>query len=335
MSRTRCKHLESELVGTDAIGAGPYSLTYDLNSSLTELTRVDLVGKHWNDPHGMPIIEKLVLPNIPDVQTQVVMFENGELDLIKVDSETYHSALDPGHPFNPLLYVSPYGGLTAVNLNDYRTPLEDLLARKALAHSQDMEEIVKTVWGPTAVPAKGLISSHVPCHHSDADPHPYDPDLARQFLSDSSYGGVDNLPALMINLSRPDDVDMGRLIRAYWQNNLSGELEVRGRNDPLGQRRLGFIQGVDLEAHGLEREMERRGYVQFTSPLNRGVPIRLRSSAACRPPNSSMKSSTRISTEATHSFFLCSATLIRCLSITRTGAPPSKHTRRSTWSRST
>ena len=241
--------LSEENWGNAPIGAGPFSLAYDPDTGLTELTRVDLVGKHWNGPHDTPTIEKLVLPNIPDVQTQVIMFENGELDLMKIDSETYQAALDPSHPFNSLLYVSPYGGLSAIKLNDYRTPLEDLLVRKALAHSQDMEEIVKAVWGSTAVHAKGLISPHVPCHNPDADYQPYDPDLARLELASSSYHrSVDNIPPLMIDLSRPDDVDMGRLMKTYWKDNLGVDLEVRSRNDPLSQRNLGFVRGVDVEA---------------------------------------------------------------------------------------
>ena len=246
--------LSDESWGNAPIGAGPFSLTYDPDSGLTELTRVDLVGKHWNGPHGTPIIEKLVLPNIPDVQTQVLMFENGELDLIKVDSETYQSALDPGHPFNPLLYVSPYGGLSAIKLNTDHSPLEDLLVRKALAHSLDMEEIVTTLWGSAAVRAKGLISRHVSCHNADADPQQYDPDLARRALAKSSYGSVDNLPPLMINLTRPDEAEMGRLMKTYWKDNLGVDVEVREGNDRLSERRLGFVSGVDLEAHQLYPE---------------------------------------------------------------------------------
>ena len=93
--------------GNAPIGAGPFSLTYDPDSGLTELTRVDLVGRHWNGPHDTPIIEKLVLPNIEDEQARLIMFENGELDVMRVDRETYEAALDPGHPFNPMLYSSP------------------------------------------------------------------------------------------------------------------------------------------------------------------------------------------------------------------------------------
>ena len=53
------------------------------------MTRVDLVGKHWNGPNDTPIIEKLVLPNIPDEQARLIMFENGELDVMTIDIQTY------------------------------------------------------------------------------------------------------------------------------------------------------------------------------------------------------------------------------------------------------
>ena len=254
--------LSDESWGNAPIGAGPFSLTYDPDSGLTELTRVDLVGKHWNGPHDTPMIEKLVLPNIPDAQAQVLRFENGELDLMKIDSKTYNAALDPAHRFNPLLYVSPYGGLTAIKPTIDLVPLEDLSVRKALAHGQDMEEIVKTIWGPTAVRAKGLISRHVPCHNPDAGYQPYDPDLARQWLSNSSYGSADNLPPLIVDLIRPDEFDMGRLIKAYWKDNLGVDLEVRQHSYPLSERRLGFVSGVHLEARKLDWESMRRHYVR-------------------------------------------------------------------------
>ena len=87
--------------GNAPIGAGPFSLAYDPQTGLTELTRVDLVGKHWNGTHDTPLIEKLVLPNIEDEQHRLLMFENGELDVMRVGRETYQAALDSGHPFNP------------------------------------------------------------------------------------------------------------------------------------------------------------------------------------------------------------------------------------------
>ena len=110
--------------GNAPIGAGPFSLTYAPETGLTEITRVDLVGRHWNGPSQTPIIEKLELPNIEDEQQRLLMFENGELDVMRVGSETYEAALDPGHPFNPMLYASPYGGLWFIKLRKDDAPLE-------------------------------------------------------------------------------------------------------------------------------------------------------------------------------------------------------------------
>ena len=149
--------LADESWGNAPIGAGPFSLTYDPDSGLTELIRVDLVGKRWNGPRHSHdstgystsiIIEKLVLPYIPDEQARLVMFENGELDVMPIDIETYQAALDSGHPFNPLLNESPSGGLSFIRMKIDMAPVEDLLIRRALARSQDMENIVRAVWVP-------------------------------------------------------------------------------------------------------------------------------------------------------------------------------------------
>ena len=218
--------LANESWGNAPIDAGPFSLTYDPATGHTELTRVDLVGMHWKGPNDTPIIERLVLPNIEDEQARLVMFENGELDVMSIDIETYTAALDPGHPFKPLLYESSYGGLWFIRMRRDWEPLEDLLVRKALAHSVDMESVVRDVWGPTATHAKGVISSLIPCHNPDASYQPYDPDLARELLPISTYGSASALPPLKIDLSRPDMLKMGRQLGAYWKDNLGIDLDI-------------------------------------------------------------------------------------------------------------
>ena len=227
------------------IGAGPYSLTYDPDSGLTELTRADLVGKFWNGPHDTPIIEKLVLTHFPDQQTRLIMFENGELDLIRIDAAAYEAMLDPDHSYNPLLYDSPLGGLWFIRLQTDMAPLEDPLVRKALAHGQDMAAIVKSIWGRSERHARGLLSSRLPCHDPNSLPQPYDPDLARQELAMSSYEDGSKLPPLLIELHRPDMFTMSVAIKEFWKDNLDVHLEVLElgavrRSDPqLLRRSLG------------------------------------------------------------------------------------------------
>ena len=228
--------LANESWGNAPIGAGPFSLTYDPATCHTELTRVDLVGMHWKGPNDTPIIERLVLPNIEDEQARLVMFENGELDVMSIGIETYQAALDSGHPLNPLLYESSYGGLWYIKMRTDMAPLDDLLVRKALAQSANMEKIVRAVWGPTATHAKGIISSVLPCHNPDADYLPYDPDFARQALHTSSYGSASALPPLKIDLSRPNMVEMGVAIMEYWKDNLGIDLDILKRENGVPRR---------------------------------------------------------------------------------------------------
>ena len=99
-----------------------------------------------------------------------------------------------------------------------------------------MESIVSAVWGPTATHAKGLISSLTPCHDPDAHYQPYDPDLARQQLSGSTYGSGPDLPLLMIDLHRPDMVAMGVAMKEYWKDNLDVDLDILKRESGVPRR---------------------------------------------------------------------------------------------------
>ena len=212
------------------VGAGPFSLTIDPDSGLTVVSS----GARWWGEE--PILEKMVLESIPDRQVQLIMFENRELDMMTLDGPTYAAALNPSHPFNPLLKTTPYGGLWYFIAHVARPPLEDLFVRKALASAVDMRTILTAVHGPTAQMATGLISPTINCHDPDYPGQVYDPDLARQFLSESSYGSAANLPVMMTDLANPQIVNIGVAMKEYWKDNLGAELDIVRRESGMGRR---------------------------------------------------------------------------------------------------
>ena len=216
---------------TRPIGAGPYRWTTDPDTK--QFVAEADVAEFWGPS---PNIKKLHGLNISDNQVKVIMFENGEVDLMSIDSATYAAALDPSHPFNPLLKVTPYGGVWFIKNKIDMAPLEDLLVRKALAHGADMRSIVKAVWGPAEDFATGIISPLIPCHNPYAPGHIYDPELGRQELSTSSYGNADNLPPLLIDLARPLMIDMGVAMKEYWKDNLGIDLDVQKRESGMPRR---------------------------------------------------------------------------------------------------
>ena len=226
---------------THPIGAGPYMWTTDPNTN--QFVAEADVAAFWGPS---PNIKKLHGLNVTDNQVKLIMFENGELDLMTIDSATYEAAIDPGHPFNPLLRVTPYGGLWYIKNRIDMAPLEDLQVRRALAHGADMRSIVKAVWGPTGDFATGLVSPFIPCHNPDAPGHFYDPDLARQELSTSSYGSADDLPPLLIDLARPLMVDMGIALKEYWKDNLGIDLDLLKRESGMPRREASQFYRLSL-----------------------------------------------------------------------------------------
>ena len=223
--------LSDELWFTYPIGAGPYKWTTDPDTKQF-VAQAD-VAEFWGPS---PSIKTLRGLNVTDDKVKLIMFENGELDLMTIDSATYEAALDPSHPFNPLLRVTPYGGLWYIKNRIDMAPLEDLQVRRALAHGADMRSIVRAVWGPAEEFATGLISPFIPCHDPDAEGHVYDPDLARQELASSAYGSAEDLPPLLIDLARPLMVDMGVALKEYWKDNLGVELDVLKREHSKPRR---------------------------------------------------------------------------------------------------
>jgi len=221
--------------GNAPIGAGPYSLTYDPNTGLTVATKVSLTGGEWWG--GDTSIDKMVFESIPDPQVQLIMFENSELDIMGASNTIYEAALDPSNPFNSMLVSTNAGGLGGYFIaHILRAPLEDLFVRKSLAQSVDMRTVLSAVRGPSTVLATGLIPPSINCHDPDAKGHIYDPELARQFLSESTYSSAANLPVLQLDLAKDPYLNIGVAMKEYWKDNLNVELDILKRERGMGRR---------------------------------------------------------------------------------------------------
>ena len=258
---------------TRPIGAGPYRLMIDPDTRQF-VAQAD-AAQFWGPS---PNIKALRGMNLADKDVKVIWFENGELDLMSLDSATFETALDPSHPFNPLLKITPYGGLWFIKNRIDMAPLEDLLVRKALAHGVDMWEIVRAVWGVTEDIATGLISPLIPCHNPDARGHFYDPDLARQELATSSYGSGDNLPPLLIDLHRPLMVDLGIAVKEYWKDNLGVELDVLRHEAGMPPRDASQFYRTSLgswtpDPIQIVSNLTRKDSIDALTPIPGGYPV--------------------------------------------------------------
>ena len=216
------------------IGVGPFKVTADLDAKYIELQRTD---NWWKDA---PTIIKVELPAVPDKQTQMVMFENAEVDVIFSSPGFQAEPHDPAHKFHNLLYRIPYGGIYYYALDHSKPPLDDQNMRAAIAHGHDQNLIVKSVFGFGGIPAYGLVTPETACYMDESmNPgYEYDPAKARDLLSKSKYGSG-TIPPMLISLPAGYDDNWVRYteaMQAQLKENLGLDLKIqvyeRGQTPP-------------------------------------------------------------------------------------------------------
>ena len=216
------------------IGVGPFKVTADLDAKYIELQRTD---NWWKDA---PTIIKVELPAVPDKQTQMVMFENAEVDVIFSSPGFQAEPHDPAHKFHNLLYRIPYGGIYYYALDHSKPPLDDAYVRAAIAHGYDQNLVVKSVFGFGGIPAYGLVTPETACYMDESmNPgYDYDPELAREFLGKSKYAGG-SVPPMLISLPAGYDDNWVRYteaMQAQLKENLGLDLKIqvyeRGQTPP-------------------------------------------------------------------------------------------------------
>ena len=166
----------------DTIGTGPYVVKEWLANDHYTLEYNPL---YWGEE---PSVKKLVVRIIPDANTQNLMFQNGELDLIDLQSldsaivEATYKKLYPDQ-----IISTPKVGLTYLSLNENKPYLKDLSVRKAIGMVIDVDTIMSTIYNGNAVRENGIIPTGIWGHNDGLQGLSYDPAAAKALLSESGY----------------------------------------------------------------------------------------------------------------------------------------------------
>ena len=125
---------------------------------------------------------------IPDANTQNLMYQNGELDLIDLKSidtmiveNTYKTQ------YADKIVSTPDVGLTFIIMNENNQYLKDVNVRKAVGMAIDIDSIIKNIFNGNAKREYCLIPSGVWGHNNEQTSFPYDPDQARKLLQEAGY----------------------------------------------------------------------------------------------------------------------------------------------------
>jgi peptide/nickel transport system substrate-binding protein len=161
------------------IGTGPFKFVSWDRSGQFVIRRNE---SYWGQP---PKIDEVIYKNIQEDAARIAALEAGQADII--------SNLPPHEverlKSNPRLRVQPVQGLRPIFLvlSPAYKPLDNPKVRRAMTHAIDRDRIIKLVLEGNAYPLRGLLGPQVFGYDPDARAYPYDPEKAKQLLTEAGF----------------------------------------------------------------------------------------------------------------------------------------------------
>ena len=162
------------------VGTGPFEFaSWSFNNQLV-LTRNE---DYWKGASELPGV---VIKIIPDTETQSMMFESGELDILDLDyaadsvdrfTETYPDQIVQG----------PRVGIVYFTMNFNKEPFQDVRVRKAVQMSIDRQAILDALYGGRGQVEQGIFPHGLIGFNPDQEEIKYDPEAAKALLAEAGY----------------------------------------------------------------------------------------------------------------------------------------------------
>ena len=195
------------------IGNGPFRLVESDAEGDDRRLAYSRSDHYWNGPTALDGLEFLFL-DYYDPETMDA-YQRGEFD-VNWPTEESMPAVEADPVLSRELLVLPVAGTQYLSLNPGRPPFDDQKVREAFAYAFDREGWCQEIQYGACEPTLSWISPGAP-GAIETDAFAFDPAQARQALAESSYGGPENLPAVIWYIAA-DDPDSQR--DAEWMASL-------------------------------------------------------------------------------------------------------------------
>lgn len=164
------------------IGTGPWVLADYSKDNFAVFKRNE---NYWGEK---PKVEQVTVKIIPDGETRVLAFENGEIDLIYgsgvISLDSFKQLQDSGKYETE---VSQPLNTRAIAINSGRGPTKDLKVRQAIQHSFNKNAVIQAVFYNTEQRADTYFSSEVPYADIGLQPYKYNVEQAKALLQEAGW----------------------------------------------------------------------------------------------------------------------------------------------------
>lgn len=219
--------------GTNLIGTGPFKLT--ANDDATGLTL-----ERFDDYHGGAAkLERIELSWIDDVNTLVMSFKNGDIDLCNLDATLYQQySQDEATRDFIVPYTPPRVRFVTLNLKD---PLfQDVRVREAMSLAINRQELVDTVLAGAATAPSQFVTPGEVGYDENGQVLPYDPDRARELVEQAGAAG-----AKVTLATQEANKNVAVAIQGYW-NAIGLDVSVNQMDNGMfaDDRKAGNLQAA-------------------------------------------------------------------------------------------
>ena len=183
--------LEESAVGTienEPVGTGPFRFgSWTVGDSIV----IERNDDYWGEP---ALLETVTFRYINDPNALNNAMLSGDLDILAgVSAPELLTAFESDDRFEVLQGLT--NGEVTLSLNGRRPPLDDVLVRQAVSHAIDRDAVVDLAYAGYGTPIGSFSTPLDPWYRDLTEVYPYDPDRARELLTEA---GVENVTLEMV-----------------------------------------------------------------------------------------------------------------------------------------
>lgn len=162
------------------VGTGPFKFaSWSYNDQLVLVRNDD----YWMEPAELPGV---VIKIIPDSETETMMFENGEIDLMDLDYVTDSiDRLIAAYPDQ--IVTGSRVGISYLTMNYNIEPFDNLKVRQAVQKAIDKQAILDALYGGRGQVEHGIFPHGLIGFNENQARIDYDPEGARALLAEAGY----------------------------------------------------------------------------------------------------------------------------------------------------
>ncbi|MGM0550957.1 MAG: ABC transporter substrate-binding protein [Bacteroidota bacterium] len=242
------------------VGTGPFRFKYWKEGEKLILRRNKNYFEKDSLGQSLPYLEAIAISFITDKQAEFMEFLKGNLDFIsglnpanKDELITREGQLTPKYKGKVRMQTAPYlnteylAFMTDTNLLPYHPIAHDKRIRQAVNYGFDRKKMMRYLRNNMGTPANhGFVPLGLPTHHEEAAGYTYQPEKARQLLSEAGFPGGKNLPPITLTTTS-DYLDLCEFIQHQLsQIGIPIEIEVNTGatyRDRMAHGKLPFFRG--------------------------------------------------------------------------------------------